>query len=331
MIISIILPMYNVEQYIERCLITCIHQSGVELGVDYEIICINDGSPDRSAQIVRPYVEKYKGISVVDQKNQGLSGARNTGLKHAKGEYVWFVDSDDWIEENCLLRIIDKCKTHNLDILRICAADVINGESIKRYSIRDDDYVYAGIEELKKGIFSVCVPFSIYRRDFLDTYSLSFFPGIYHEDTEFTPRAYYYAKRVGALNEVVYYVYPSPNSITRSSNVQKSLDLIIVMKSLEDFSRKIEKKYRPIIYSAIGRALNSAIYQALSLTKEEQCRVERELDRNKFLFKKLIKSDKVAYRIEGLFLLFNKNPIFIYKKLKNLQFRVNGGLKQITN
>ena len=115
--LSIVIPMYGVEKYIEKCLMSCIQQDSI-LGVEYEIICVNDGTKDRSAEIAKQIAANYKGVVVFDQENGGLSAARNTGLSFAQGEYVWFVDSDDWICENSIGRIIDKL-VDDIDILQL--------------------------------------------------------------------------------------------------------------------------------------------------------------------------------------------------------------------
>src|SRR3712207_8085200 len=104
--LSIIIPAYNVEQYIEKCLISTQVQE-VEKGA-YEVLVIVDGAKDRSLEIAQNVARRYTNIRVIYQENEGLSGARNNGLKAAIGEYVWFVDSDDWIEENCLTGIFQK-------------------------------------------------------------------------------------------------------------------------------------------------------------------------------------------------------------------------------
>ncbi len=95
---SFIVPVYNVEKYLSRCLDSLLSQNYH----CYEIICVNDGSPDNSADILNLYQKKYSNIYVINQDNKGLGAARNTGVKHATGDYVWFVDSDDWIEPDSL-------------------------------------------------------------------------------------------------------------------------------------------------------------------------------------------------------------------------------------
>ena len=125
--LSIIIPIYGVEKYIEKCLISCINQD-IILGYDYEIICINDGTKDRSAEIAKQIASYHKGVVVIDQENGGLSAARNAGLMKAKGEYIWFVDSDDWINNGCLKRITKKLQ-NNIDILQLQFRWVYDDES----------------------------------------------------------------------------------------------------------------------------------------------------------------------------------------------------------
>ena len=107
MILSIIVPVYNVEKYLERCIESLIHQD-IEPS-DYEIIMVNDGSTDHSGIIAEQLTSKYENIILFNQRNQGLSGARNSGLKLCRGKYVMFVDSDDFLEKNSLMYLITLC------------------------------------------------------------------------------------------------------------------------------------------------------------------------------------------------------------------------------
>lgn len=103
MLLSIIIPVYNLENYIGRCLESCIDQSCVE--TMYEIICVDDGSKDNSAQIIKKYSEHNNRIKYIHKENGGVSSARNLGLTKASGEYVWFVDGDDWIRKDSIRAI----------------------------------------------------------------------------------------------------------------------------------------------------------------------------------------------------------------------------------
>lgn len=103
MFLSIIIPVYNAEKYIQECLESCFDQD-LDLH-DYEVICINDGSKDSSLQKLKKYADIYPNITIMDQSNQGVSSARNNGILKARGEYLWFIDADDTIKPNCLRRL----------------------------------------------------------------------------------------------------------------------------------------------------------------------------------------------------------------------------------
>ena len=126
--ISLIVPMYKVEAYLDRCLRSCLSQDIPE--EDYEILAVDDQSPDASAAIAASIAASHPCIRVLRQGHAGLSAARNLGLRNACGRYVWFIDSDDRIEENCLGKILETAEKQDLDILRISAADVRGGKSV---------------------------------------------------------------------------------------------------------------------------------------------------------------------------------------------------------
>ena len=115
--ISIIVPVYNVEQYIQKCILSIIEQ----IFTDYEAIIINDGSLDNSIKVITPLIKNDRRFSIINQENQGAGGARNTGIKKAKGEYVCFVDSDDYIEDDYLYLLYTTITKHNADI---CTSDI---------------------------------------------------------------------------------------------------------------------------------------------------------------------------------------------------------------
>ena len=109
--LSIIIPMYNVEKYVEKCILSLEDQDIPK--VDYEIICVNDGSPDKSQQIVEKLQQKFSNIILINQVNQGVSVARNIGIKRANGKYILFVDPDDALQKKCLKSLL-KYATKNL-------------------------------------------------------------------------------------------------------------------------------------------------------------------------------------------------------------------------
>ncbi len=111
--LSVIIPVYNVENHIAKCLDSVLSQSDETV----ENICVNDGSPDNSRQIISDYITNYINIKCIDRPNGGLSAARNSGLLAAQGEYIVLLDSDDWLEENVLSALYQQAKTNDLDVL----------------------------------------------------------------------------------------------------------------------------------------------------------------------------------------------------------------------
>ena len=127
--LSIIVPIYNVAPYLRKCVDSLLTQDIS----DYEIILVDDGSPDECPQICDEYVEKYDSIRVVHQENEGLSAARNSGVKVAQGDYIMFVDSDDYLQPNVLGALMEQVERDNLDVLRFRYQNVReNGEAPRR-------------------------------------------------------------------------------------------------------------------------------------------------------------------------------------------------------
>ena len=313
--LSIIIPMYNVELYIERCLMSCLKQDIPY--EEYEIVVVNDGSPDGSLQIAERIAKDHNNITIISQPNGGLSAARNTGLSVAKGDYVWFVDSDDWIKENCFGRLLEQLYNQNLEALAICAANHVEEKDIRRFSFQENE-VIKGVDAMLKGKCVCCAPFTIYKRDFLKDNDLSFYKGIFHEDNEFTYRAYYFLERLGYTNEILYFVYQNPNSITRSFNPKKSHDRIIVAKSLNNFMEKVEYDYKIIYYNQISLLINEALFDLLSTDNNEIInRFCDDMYDNRNIFKYLKKSNILKYKVEGfLFSLFPRKTYQVYRLMQ---------------
>lgn len=321
--LSIIIPMYNVEAYIRRCLVSCEIQ---DISHDeYEIVVINDGSPDRSLAIAEEVANEYSNITIISQENRGLSVARNTGIKKASGDYLFFVDSDDWIERNCLKMLCDKLSKDSPDVLAICAANVKGNEIYRRFS-------YEGLTETNgpealRFITSPCAPFFIVKRVFLEKNNICFFSGIFHEDSEYTPRLLYSARKVVYIDEIVYYVYQNPNSIMRTTNSKKVFDvLLIVSPHLYKFAQeKVSKDYRSLFFDLICVTINSSLHVNYDMADSDISKANILFYKEKYLIKAFLRSNIFRYNLEGLFLwLFPKHLIKVYKmmnSLKNFRFQ----------
>ena len=123
--VSVIVPVYNVEEYLEKCLDTLVNQTLKEI----EIIVINDGSPDNSQKIIDKYAKKYKTIKAYTKENGGLSDARNYGLTKANGEYIAFIDSDDYVSIDMYEKIYQKAKSGNFDMV-VCDLNIIYDDKV---------------------------------------------------------------------------------------------------------------------------------------------------------------------------------------------------------
>lgn len=316
MLLSIIVPIYNVEKYVEKCIRSCEAQDISK--EDYEIVVINDGSPDNSLKIVERIADEFPNIKIISQPNKGLSAARNTGMRNASGDYYMFVDSDDWIAEKCLGKICSKLRTEQPDALAICAANVKDDGMIERRQTYADVTPVSGYELLKKGV-SPCAPFAIWSAKFFKKYELSFFEGIFHEDSEFTPRAYYLAEKVSFVNDIIYYVFQNPNSITRTPNPKRAFDLVnVVCTHLSKFCKSIvRKEHRPVFYNLIALYLNNALAYICMADKRQQKMLDNAIFLSEHLILDMQNTTSIKYRLEVfLFRVFPKHYVRIYKILK---------------
>lgn len=303
--LSIIIPVYNVERYIERCLESVVCQQDVDTSL-YEVIVVNDGTPDKSMEIVEKYSNVYSNISIISQSNQGLSAARNNGMKVAKGEYIWFVDSDDWIESNCLSKILPYL-VNNLDFLEIQYRNVYeDGRSVpgeKGCGVID---VRNGRDVTLLGGVHTAAQFCILRRKFLLDNKLEFVRGIYHEDVEFKIRALLLAERVTSTSDICYnYLQRSSGSITAHFKLKNAKDLIFVLGSHYNFVHRYDNNVKRAIYCKIAMWMNDIFLGMRELNREEYSAVVRMIENNRDLIKAMLQTRKFKYIVEGIILTLN--------------------------
>ena len=207
MLLSIIIPVYNVEKYIRKTLDSTYVQSFPHDEV--EIIVVNDGTPDNSMLIVEEFAKCHDNLHIINQENKGLSGARNTGLQVAKGRYVWFVDSDDWIEPNSLPAILKRIENASEDVFvfRIKEYDEQGNLLYERRFKQDTEYTLSGIDSLlDTGFDHVPMQIFIVNKGLYDNNNLRFVEGIQDEDVEFSARMLLKAQTV-VFTTIVSYCY----------------------------------------------------------------------------------------------------------------------------
>jgi len=222
--LSIIVPAYNVEKYLRKCVDSLLAQ---DLPSDeYEIILIDDGSEDSSGAIADEYTAQYDNISVIHQSNLGLSEARNAGIRAAQGKYIQFVDSDDYLELNVLGGLVQKMDQDNLDVLRFNYQnvnekyEVFEPNKVSKPFVDYRDEVCDGLTFLTERLGYGCyaVQFMIKCELLIDC---MFKPGIYFEDTEWTPRMLLRVSRVTSVDTMVYNYLLRVGSITQSISEEK--------------------------------------------------------------------------------------------------------------
>ena len=318
MFISIIIPVYKVEKYIAECLRSCLEQN---IGTsEYELILVDDGSPDKSIDIARQITDGLPNVTIISQQNAGLAAARNKGLSLAEGKYVWFVDSDDRIAENCLGFINSICENSEPDIISVCAADMVDAVEKRRFSRRELE-CRNGKSYIINGDIQVCTPFSIFRKDFLAENGLRFTEGIFHEDSEFTPRAYYFAEKVISTDRILYLVTINPDSITRSPNPKKATDSIsVVQRNISEFALKADKDCLKGFNNLISSDFNHALKNSYRMSPGERIELTRLAYENRYLLKHLLGASVLKYRISGLvYSLFPKHIPACYRFLQKFK------------
>ncbi len=226
--ISVIIPVYNVEKYLVECVNSVINQTYR----DIEIILVDDGSTDNSGLICDELKKKDSRIVVIHKQNEGLSDARNAGFKCSHGEYIYFLDSDDYIKDYALERMLSVIDRDKADIVCFDAETIyedFEDKKYREYYTRKNDYITdKGATTLYKQIIAkdyyVCVPFMLFRRKFLKNNHLLFKKGIIHEDILFTTIAFVRADRVSFVREKLYTRRMRSGSIMSSRISSKSLE-----------------------------------------------------------------------------------------------------------
>lgn len=209
--VSVIIPVYNTEKYLRECLDSVVNQTLK----DIEIICVDDGSTDGSVVILEEYRTKDSRITVISQANGGLSSARNSGMNRAHGEYIAFVDSDDYLELNALEKASQIAIAEDLNIIQLERELFFDSEKLAKNPpfqikhITESTEVMSGIQHVMtskdQGTYCVTVWSALWRRAFLEEHHILFKEGIIHEDHLFSFQAYMAADRVMRIPDKFYH------------------------------------------------------------------------------------------------------------------------------
>ena len=236
--ISLIIPVYNVQEYIEKALQSVVNQTFK----DFEVIIVNDGSKDQSVEIVKKFIKKYDNFRLINQENQGLSGARNTGLKEAKGEYIAFIDSDDFIENNFLEELYNLAVDNDADI-SYCNCKIyypkMNWSLAMPFVSRSK--VYSKQKALKTLIMDVRLHHyawnKLYKKTLFTDNNIDF-PNMFFEDIATTPRLLYFANKCAVSSKGLYHYTRRKGSILSTMNVKKVNDYTASLGIVRNFIDK---------------------------------------------------------------------------------------------
>lgn len=236
MILSIVIPLYNTEKYIEECLLSIV-DNNVDASL-YEVIVVNDGSTDNSKAVVERLCEEYGNIKLINQENQGVSTTRMNGASSASGDFLWFVDSDDYLLPNALETAFTELEK-DASINMIAAPLFVFFEtSGKGYCEYQEPGCISGKECLSKvpPLISPC--HFIFRRALLENQWLFFPKGIRFEDEYFSRVLQYLAGTISVLREPLYAYRQHASSFMNSAPVSASADMVASYRYLKDFAEK---------------------------------------------------------------------------------------------
>jgi glycosyltransferase involved in cell wall biosynthesis len=236
--VSIIVPVYNVEEYIKECLVSIRNQTLK----DIEIIIVNDGSTDNSINIVKKEKLHDSRIKIITQSNKGLSEARNTGIRHSKGEYISFVDSDDYISEKMIEVLYSTAKENDCDIVSCQYAQF--ADNLILYESKENKFDINFENILLRKVPPIACN-RLYKTSLFIDYKIKFPKNIYHEDVATTFKLYFFSKKTLSLDETFYYWRKRANSISNSFSKKHVKSLFKIIKIKEDFllENNIEKQY----------------------------------------------------------------------------------------
>lgn len=332
---SIIVPIYNVENYIAACLDSILCQNYD----DYEIIAINDGSTDRSREILNEYKSKTDKLTIISQENGGLGSARNKGIENAEGDYLVFIDSDDYIDCHMLKQINEIIKVYDVDILAFDGYRVT--ESGEIIDIISSDIYTEEYNDLSHKQFLMLEPTGctkIYKKKLFIDNSIRFPEKLWYEDLATVFKLSLSAKTLGYYKKSFYYYVQRGESITHSSNVKRMMEIMDAFDEEMNYYKKhgaFEKYYSEIewncflhvlYYSAFRLFMSGYHIKEMKILSEYAKKHFPQINQNEYVLEMSKKRYKMDLIVEQKYFRFYLNTGFI-----TLCLDVLGKVKTIFN
>lgn len=320
--VSVIVPVYNVERFIDKCLNSLVKQSLKEI----EIIVVNDGTKDNSQKIIDKYVKKYPDkIKSYIKENGGQGSARNYGLKKATGEYIGYVDSDDFVEKDMYKKLYNKAKENNYDIV-VCG----NYNVSEDYQNKNIDAFINNYNTDLENIFfgKMAVWNKIYKRDILIKNKLEFKEKVWYEDLAFTLKAIMNSNTFAFIDEPLYDYLIREGSTMNNSNVKRNLEILEAFNDILSYIQhnKKEEYFSKIEFLAIDHIYISAIVRVLKAEADDKVKretINKLIDymnkkfpnyKNNKYINTLSKNRKIIYKLINIKMYGLINLIFKVKK-----------------
>ncbi|WP_270446860.1 glycosyltransferase family 2 protein [Fusobacterium varium] len=331
--ISVIVPVYNTEKYIKKCIRSIIEQTLKEI----EIIIVNDGSKDKSLEIIKDLMKQDRRIKLINKENEGVSSARNSGIKMAKGKYIQFIDSDDWIEKEFLEKMYDFAEKENVDIVvSDYYEDYSNGKiKIKKGKKKSKKVIFNSKEYLRDFFYDDDAPAmwnKLFKTSLYKDNNIFYPENIsIGEDLATIPKLIYFSKKIGYLREAFYhYIQNSQGVINTTTGISK-VQIFKCFDLLKEFFKEQNMNYEDLLYrSSIYHMKNFISFEPifenkyymegykrfLFLIKDERFNENREIiDRITLFFVKIF----IFFPHKITFLFINK-IIILLKKIKHIFF-----------
>lgn len=301
--VSLIIPVYNVENYIEKCLDSVVNQTLK----DMEIIIVNDGSQDKSKQKIEKYLKKYSSIKYLEKENGGLSDARNYGMPHATGEYIAFLDSDDYVEKTMYEEMYNIAKKEN--------ADMVECDFVWEYpnKKREDigEFYHSKKEMIEKG--HVVAWNKLIKREIIEKTKIIFPVGLRYEDMEFFYKLVPYIDKVSFVKKCFVHYVQRENSIANTQNV-RTKEIFTILDNVIKYYKEngLYEEYKDELeYIYVKFLLCSSLKRICKISeKKERKKAQMETWNN----------------INTKFPNWRKNPILKKKNLKNFYIKSNNKL-----
>ena len=262
--ISVLIPVYNVENYLARCLDSVLEQ---DFSGTFEVICVNDGSDDKSGDILQQYAQRYPNIRIINQENQGLAAARNVSVSEAKGEYILFVDSDDFIAKNTLSSLYNFAKKHDSEVVLF---DHLRGrfglKDSKPYSVDviakkygENSFNIDEVPPIYYDYINVRTWAKFYRADLIK--DIKFPIGIYYQDVPHWTEVYTKAKRIHYLPVPFYFYTVYREDAASMDQGKKVFDLFVSYSETQKILKKTNyfEKLKNVHYNRMGRIFISRL------------------------------------------------------------------------